>query len=91
MRSELQLLQRHVALLKAVMENEPIGIIRLSEMAGYPQHKVRYTLRVLEQEGLIKPSPEGAVTTDDLSPFLAKLKVLLGEMIDTVKQLKESL
>jgi predicted transcriptional regulator len=90
-RSELELLQRHVTLLKAVMENEPIGIIRLSEKLGYPQHKVRYTLRVLEQEGLIRPSQEGAVTTEDLKPFLDKLKVLLEEMSDTVKTLKESL
>lgn len=90
-RSELELLQRHVTLLRAVMEHQPIGIIRLSEMLGYPQHKVRYTLRVLEQEGLIKPSQEGAVTTENLKPFLAKLKVLLEEMSDTVKALKESL
>jgi predicted transcriptional regulator len=64
--SEVKLLQRHVAMLKAIMENQPIGIIRLSELLNFPQHKVRYSLRILEQEGLIKPSPEGAVTTDKL-------------------------
>ena len=28
--SEIKLLQRHVSMLKAIMENQPIGIIRLS-------------------------------------------------------------
>src|SRR5216117_4552215 len=37
---------------KAIMENQPIGIIRLSELLNFPQHKVRYSLRILEQEGL---------------------------------------
>jgi len=31
--AEVKLLQRHVAMLKAIMENQPIGIIRLLLMA----------------------------------------------------------
>ena len=42
--AEIELLQRHVQMLKAIMDNEPIGIIRLSEMLRHPQHKVRYSL-----------------------------------------------
>ncbi len=90
-RSELDLLGRHVSLLKAVMEHEPIGIIRLSDKLGYPQHKVRYTLRVLEQEGLIEPTPEGAVTTEKTGPFLGELRALLDEMGDVVGSLKSSI
>ncbi len=74
-----------------VRESQPIGIIRLSEKLGYPQHKVRYTLRVLEQEGLIEPTPEGAVTTEEAEPFLGKLRSLLDEMGDMVGSLKNSL
>ncbi len=90
-RSELDLLRRHVTLLKVVKEKQPIGIIKLSELLGYPQHKVRYTLRVLEQEGLVKPSPDGAVVTESLEPFLEKLRVVLDEMSDTVTTLKRAL
>lgn len=89
--AEIDLLQRHVIMLKAVMENQPIGIIRLSEMLGYPQHKVRYTLRILEQEGLIRPSPDGAVTTEKLTGFLDNLKTILDSMSGTVQNLRESL
>ena len=88
---EIKLLQRHVTMLKAIVENQPIGIIRLSELLSFPQHKVRYSLRILEQEGLIKPSPEGAVTTDKLEEFLDYLKGVLDSMSTTVQDLRKSL
>jgi predicted transcriptional regulator len=89
--AEVKLLERHVAMLQAIMENQPIGIIRLAELMKYPQHKVRYSLRILEQEGLIKPSPEGAVTTDRLEEFLDYLKGVLDGMSSTVQNLRKSL
>ena len=88
---EVKLLQRHVTMLKAIVENQPIGIIRLSEMLNYPQHKVRYSLRILEQEGLIKPSADGAVTTDKLDSFLEYLKGMLDEVADTVQTLRKAI
>ncbi|MFQ6012223.1 MAG: hypothetical protein ACE5LS_01050 [Thermoplasmata archaeon] len=90
-RQDLDLLRRHVNLLRAVEENQPIGIIRLSDLLGYPQHKVRYTLRVLEQEGLIRPTQEGARTTPAAAGFRQKLKSLLRDMLETVEDLKASL
>ncbi len=61
--NEAELLKRHVLILKLVRENEPIGILKLSELGNIPQHKVRYSLRILEQKGAIKPSSKGAVST----------------------------
>jgi predicted transcriptional regulator len=89
--SEIELLERHVKMLNAIMEHEPIGIIRLSELLDIPQHKVRYSLRILEQEGLINPSPEGAVTTEKLQTFFADLKDILQHMDETVNALRASL
>ncbi len=91
MQRDLDLLRRHVSLLQTVEEEQPIGIIRLSELLGYPQHKVRYTLRVLEQEGLVRPSQEGARATDRANGFRGKLKSLLGEMRQTVEDLSNSI
>jgi len=91
MEAEIKLLERHVAMLKAIMENQPIGIIRLSEKLNQPQHKVRYSLRILEQEGLIRPSPEGAVTTEKLEDFLGHLKEIMDSMSTTIQRLRESL
>ena len=62
---EIELLERHVQILRLVVEKEPIGIIKLSEASNVPQHKIRYSLRVLEHKGMISPSPRGAVATED--------------------------
>lgn len=91
MEQELEVLQRHVLMLKAVMDHQPIGIIRLSEITGYPQHKVRYSLRVLEQEGLIEPSPQGAMVTNKVHEFLPSLRSLLTNMTDVVAQLRKAI
>ena len=51
---DLELLARHIKMLRAIRENEPIGIIRLSEVTELPKHKIRYSLRLLEDR---KPKP----------------------------------
>ncbi|UCH90362.1 MAG: hypothetical protein JSV49_11590 [Thermoplasmata archaeon] len=89
--TELELLERHVMLLKVIMRSQPIGIIRLAEHSGVPQHKVRYSLRILEQEGLIKPSPDGAVTTDKLDNYLPVLKKILKKLETTSKDLQKTI
>jgi predicted transcriptional regulator len=53
---EVEMLERHLEVLTLVIEGEPIGIMKLSNETGYPHHKVRYSLRVLEEETLIEPS-----------------------------------
>ena len=88
---EMDLLCRHVQMLRAIMEHEPIGIIRLSEQLDIPQHKVRYSLRILEQEGLIQPSPDGAIITDKIQPFLDRLREILENLRDTVSELRDNL
>lgn len=60
-------------ILDLVLSHEPVGIIKLSSMSGLPQHKVRYSLRVLEQRGLIKPSQQGAVATGKARGYREKL------------------
>lgn len=86
--NEVSLLERHVKMLKIIKENEPIGIIRLAELLGHPQHKVRYSLRILEQEGLIVPSPDGAVTTEKFDEFMKDIDRLLEDMEKAVNRLK---
>lgn len=70
---EMEMLERHLLILKYVIDQEPIGIMKLSEVTGLPKHKVRYSLRVLEHEGLIGPSIHGAVTTDKTPAFVGHL------------------
>ncbi len=91
LRRDLDLLHRHIAVLQAVEERQPIGIMRLSKLLGVPQHRVRYALRVLDQEGLVRPSREGADATKRAKPFHEKLRDVLNEMKVTVETLRNSL
>ena len=89
--TELDILKRHVRILQTLKQNEPAGIIKLSELTEHPQHMVRYSLRILEQEGLIEPSPQGAVTTESASKATPMLKVKLKEMQDTISEIIKEL
>lgn len=89
--TELDILKRHVHVLKVLQKNEPAGIIKLSELTKHPQHMVRYSLRILEQEGLIEPSPHGAVTTDVIKKAIPQLKTKLKDMNKTIDALIKSL
>jgi predicted transcriptional regulator len=82
---ELDMLERHLLILKYVIREEPIGIMKLAEVTDLPKHKVRYSLRVLEHEGLIGPSMHGAVTTDKTKLFVQAL----GGRIETLDKKME--
>ena len=77
---EADMLERHLQVLRMVIDNEPIGIVKMSNETGYAHHKIRYSLRVLEEESLIEPSSQGAITTDQTSTFVDEL----DGQIDTV-------
>jgi len=88
---ELNLLGRHLDVLKTVKEQGPIGIIRLSQITGQPQHMIRYSLRTLEKDGIIIPSPQGAIVTDEVHETLGTLESTLDEINTTIMKLKDKL
>lgn len=88
---ELDLLSRHIEVLKTVRDHGPIGIIRLSKMTGQPQHMIRYSLRTLEKDGIVTPSPQGAIITDRIHETLGTLESTLNEFTTTVQNLKKKL
>ncbi|PSP40504.1 hypothetical protein BRD08_05165 [Halobacteriales archaeon SW_10_66_29] len=85
---EVDMLERHLQVLQMVIENEPIGIVKMSNETGYPHHKVRYSLRVLEEENLIEPSSQGAITTEDTHEFVDDLDEKLDHIIDKLDGMK---
>jgi predicted transcriptional regulator len=87
---ELDLLERHIRMLKTLRENEPMGIIRLSEQLKIPQHKIRYSLRMLEKEGLIKPTPEGAICTPEAEKFIFDLDEAIADAIAHMKRIRRT-
>jgi predicted transcriptional regulator len=90
-KKELELLSRHVYVLKTVRDHGPIGIIRLSQMTGQPQHMIRYSLRTLEKDGIIVPSPQGAVVTEKVHDSLGTINETLDDFSTMVLDLKKKL
>lgn len=90
-RKEIDLLSRHINVLTTVRDHGPIGIIRLSQVTGQPQHIIRYSLRTLEKGGVIKPSPNGAVVTDKIHEALGTLESTFDEISTTMNDLKKKI
>jgi predicted transcriptional regulator len=87
--SELDLLARNVDILERLSGSPPMGIIRLSEAMHLPIHKVRYSLHLLEREGVIQPSADGAVVTDRSREFWSTLDASLDKMTEVIHHLRE--
>ena len=88
---DMEPVKRHVKIIKTLMAEQPAGIIKMSQSTGIPVHKIRYSLRVLEKDGIISPSSEGAMLTpefidnknqivDEAKAFLDDLEKLYTEL-----------
>ncbi len=86
---EIDLLERHISILKTVKVNQPVGLIRLSEMTGIPKHKVRYSLKLLEQQGIIIATPEGAKVSDSYDKFMNEMTAGIRNIATRVEELKK--
>ena len=89
LKEDIQLMDRHIGVMKAVMEHEPIGIVKLSLLMDLPYHRIRYSLRVLEQMGYIQASPAGAVTTAGARKLLGNIDSDVDELVSLLRALKE--
>lgn len=83
--------QRDVRILRAVIEHGPIGIVRLSEETDLPEHKVRYSLRMLEEDELIQPTPDGAVPVEDVADEVAEINDGLDHLIERLEEMRDIL
>lgn len=87
---EIELIGRHIEMLKVTKEMQPIGIIRLSEVLDIPKHKVRYSLRLLEKEGLIIATSEGAMVSDGYADFIESAYAQLENLVWRVNRIKQN-
>ncbi|MDD1728105.1 MAG: hypothetical protein LUQ50_03435 [Methanospirillum sp.] len=84
-KGDIELIGRHLEVLSTVAQHQPIGIIKLSEILELPQHRIRYSLRVMEGLGYIRASPTGAVTTTKTDELFSHLDTDIGEIITLLK------
>jgi len=83
--------QRDVQILRAVIEHGPIGIVRLSEETDLPEHKVRYSLRMLEEDELIEPTPDGAVPSETIAADVEDINDGLDRLIGRLEEMRDIL
>jgi predicted transcriptional regulator len=88
-KTEIELMQRHIEVLRTVVAHQPIGIMKLSELLDLPFHRIRYSLRVLEQMGYIRASPNGAVATDEAENLLLRLNEEIEDMVSLLEGMKK--
>jgi predicted transcriptional regulator len=91
LKGEVDLLGRHLQVLTAVVEHEPIGIMKLSLLLDLPYHRIRYSLRILEHLGYIRASPSGAMATPKAQVLLGKVDRELDELVRQIQALKRNL
>ncbi|WP_319378488.1 hypothetical protein [uncultured Methanocorpusculum sp.] len=86
---EVELLERHLSVMCVVARQGPIGIMKLTEELGQPQHRIRYSLRILEQMQYIKATPSGAVATPKAFEMLANFDQDLEKLITRLASLHQ--
>ncbi|HIP58184.1 MAG TPA: winged helix-turn-helix transcriptional regulator [Archaeoglobus profundus] len=89
LKREAEFALRHLTILRLVKNNQPIGIFKLSELVNLPKHKVRYSLRVLEQAGIIEPTQHGAKIREDAN--LNRLKNEIKEIKSIIEELEKKI
>jgi len=82
---------RDLSILSVVIDDGPIGIVRLAEETGVPEHKVRYSLRMLEDDGLVEPTPQGAVGADDIDERVADINSGIDRLIERLEELEAAI
>lgn len=90
MKDEIELVSRHLDVARAVADHQPIGIMKLSELLDLPAHRIRYSLHVLEQEGYIRASPEGAIATPRTIELFENLNQDIGELVNLLESMKQA-
>ncbi len=91
--SALSTIERHISILRILLNEQPVGIVRISRETGIPEHKVRYSLKVLERERVIEASSQGALISPEFIENRAsimeegkQLMKNLSVMLEALKQ-----
>jgi len=91
LRDQVEKESRDLSILGAVIDDGPIGIVRLAEETEIPEHKVRYSLRMLEDDGLVEPTPQGAIPVDDIDERVAEINAGLDRLVGRLEELEAAI
>ena len=87
---DVDMISRHFDVLELVLENEPIGIVKISNETGHEHYEVRYSLRLLEEKQLIEPTNNGAIATERTDEYVADLDEKIDAVNDKLEEIQIS-
>ncbi|MFC7225939.1 hypothetical protein N0B31_00875 [Salinirubellus salinus] len=86
---QLEKQARDLTVLETVIEHHPIGIVRLSQETDVPEHKVRYSLRMLENDGLIEATQQGAIPAEGIEETVEDINASIDDLIARIEAMGE--
>lgn len=89
--SELEVIERTIKILEVIKREQPIGISKLSKKMDIEEHKIRYSLRLLQKDKIIEPTSHGASLTEKHKKFEKELIEDLKKMEKTINELIDML
>ena len=91
LRTQVEKEKRDQRVFRTVIEEGPIGITRIAVETGIAEHKVRYSLRMLEADGLVEPTPDGAVLPEEIGERLERMNRGIDDLVERLEALKDIL
>lgn len=95
LKETLEPVKRHIKIIESLMNDQPAGIIKISQSTGIPDHKIRYSLRILEKDGIISPSKDGAILTPEFienkEKIIEEAKEIRDSFDDLYSEIRKSL
>ncbi len=80
--------ERDLLVLEAVLSQHPIDVPRIAEETGIDEHKTRYSVRMLEDDGLVDPTPDGAVPSEGVRVRVEEINAGLDGLAERLEGLK---
>jgi predicted transcriptional regulator len=87
LQDQLRKERRDLRVLRSVLRDHPLGIVSISQQTDIPQHKVRYSLRMLENDDLIEATPQGAVPADGIEDHATDLNEGIDDLVERLRSL----
>ncbi|MBO4348818.1 MAG: hypothetical protein IKM91_02990 [Candidatus Methanomethylophilaceae archaeon] len=88
---EVDQLYLMLKMVRVIQKNQPIGIIKLSEIFELPNHKVRYILRLLENDGVISPSANGCMLNIGYDEYVQQQLSALHDIKDKINDIEKDI
>jgi Uncharacterized protein conserved in archaea len=89
LRNQVEKEKRDMTILRAVVDGGPLGIVKLADRTDLPEHKVRYSLRMLENDEFVEPTPEGALPVENIGERLQATNDGVDELVARLERIRD--